>query len=85
MDILDELIEKFAVTLDLELINNPDYNQTSSVLNDFCENKLSEELASELNKIIGKLSSEIFHSATKSGMKLGAKIFSELLSNGNKN
>lgn len=85
MDILDELIEKFAVTLDSELINNSNYNQISAILNDFCENKLSVEQASELNEIIGKFSSEIFHSATKSRMKMGAKIVSELLSNGDKN
>lgn len=85
MNILDELTDKFAVTLDSELANNPDYNLTSATLDNFCKNKLSAEQASELNEIVGKLSSEIFHSAVKAGMKLGAKISAELLNAENKN
>lgn len=79
MDILDDLIEKFAISLDSTLMSNPEYNKTSLQLKELFENKLSAEQASELDLIIGMLSSAIFYSATKTGMRLGAKITAGLL------
>ncbi|MCM1362240.1 MAG: hypothetical protein NC235_10090 [Clostridiales bacterium] len=79
MDILDDLIEKFAISLDSTLMSNPEYNKTSLQLKELFENKLSAEQASELDLIIGMLSSAIFYSATKVGMRLGAKITAGLL------
>ena len=79
MDLLDEVVEKFADVLDYELMSNPEHNKVSAQLNEFCENKLTEEQADELYDMIGKLSSAIFHSSVKSGMKLGAKLTAELL------
>lgn len=79
MDILDDLIEKFAISLDSTLMSNPEYNKISLQLKELFENKLSAEQASELDLIIGMLSSAIFYSATKAGMRLGAKITAGLL------
>ena len=79
MDLLDEVAEKFADVLDYGLMSSPEHNKVSAQLNEFCENKLTEEQADELNDMIGKLSSAIFHSSVKSGMKLGAKLTAELL------
>lgn len=79
MGILEELAEKFAISLDSTLMSNPEYNKASLQLRELYENKLSAEQASELDAIIGMLSSAIFYSATKAGMKLGARITAELL------
>ena len=79
MDILDELAEKFSINLDSTLTSNPEYNKSSFLLNEFYENKLSAEQASELDVIIGMLSSAIFYSSVKAEMRLGSKITAELL------
>ena len=79
MDILDELVEKFAINLDSTLMCSPEYKKTSLHLEEFYKDKLSAEQSSELDVIIGMLSSAIFYSAVKAGMKLGVKITAELL------
>ena len=78
MDILNEFLDHFALTLDKALLTNPAHHQASAKLNTFCK-QLPEEQASELNDIVGKLSSAIFESSAKAGMKLGAKIAVALL------
>lgn len=82
MDILDELTNKFADLLDTGLVASPDYQRASALLNDFSENRLSEEQAKELTDLVGSLSSAVFRASAKSGMKLGASIAVGLLMNG---
>lgn len=82
MDILNQLTNKFGELLDSVLVASPKYQKSSAQLNEFCEIKLSNEQAKELNEIIGMLSSSIFNSAAKAGMKLGASIVIGLLSDG---
>ena len=50
MDLLDEVAEKFADVLDYELMSSPEHNKVSAQLNEFCENKLTEEQAIEIMK-----------------------------------
>ncbi|MBO5612555.1 MAG: hypothetical protein J5918_08170 [Prevotella sp.] len=85
MDILDELTNKFTDLLDTGLVASPDYQKASALLNDFSENKLSEEQSKELTDLVGSLSSAIFRASTRAGMKLGAAISAGLLMNGGDN
>lgn len=73
MDILNELAEKFAITLDSELCNDSDYLKSMGLLHEFSEN-LSDEKASELNDIAAGLTAAAFNAGIRSGLRLGARI-----------
>lgn len=79
MDILNEIIDRFTLTIDKSLMSNLKHNQATEMLNKFCTEQLSEKQSDELNEIVGKLSSAIFLSAAKAGMKIGAQITAGLL------
>ena len=74
MDILDEIIDRFTLTIDKALMSDLKHNQATEQLNQFCMEQLSEKQSEELNEIVGKLSSAIFLSSAKAGMKIGAQI-----------
>lgn len=79
MDILDDIIDCYTLTIDKALMSDLKHNQVTEMLNQFCMEQLSEKQADELNEIVGKLSSAIFLSSAKAGMKIGAQITAELL------
>ena len=79
MDILNEIIDRFTLTIDKSLMSNITHNQATERLNKFCVEQLSEKQSDELNEIVGRLSSAIFMSAAKAGMKIGAQITAGLL------
>ena len=78
MDILNELAEKFAITLDSELCNNSGYLKAMALLHELSK-KLSAEQSAELDDIVGRLTSSAFNAGVRSGLKLGAKIAVGLL------
>ena len=78
MDILDELVEKFAITLDSQLCNNSDYLKSTALLHEFSE-ELTAEQSTELDDIAGRLTSAAFNTGVRSGLKLGAQIAVGLL------
>ena len=73
MDILDELAEKFAITLDSQLCNNSDYLKSTALLHEFSE-ELTAEKSTELDDIAAALTSATFNAGIRSGLRLGAKI-----------
>ena len=73
MDILDELAEKFALTLDSQLCNNSDYLKATALLHELSEG-LPAEKATELDDIAAALTSAAFNAGVRSGLKLGARI-----------
>ena len=73
MDILDELAEKFALTLDSQLCINSDYLKSTALLHEFSEG-LSAEQSAELDDIAGRITSAAFNAGVRSGLKLGARI-----------
>ena len=73
MDILDELAEKFALTLDSKLCNYSNYLKSMALLHEFSEG-LSVEQSAELDDIAGRLTSAAFNAGVRSGLKLGARI-----------
>ena len=73
MDILDELAEKFAITLDSQLCNNSDYLKSTALLHEFSE-ELTAEKSTELDDIAAALTSAAFNAGVRSGLKLGARI-----------
>ena len=73
MDILDELAEKFAITLDTELCNNSEYLKAMAQLHELSEG-LPAEKATELDDIAAALTSATFNAGIRSGLRLGAKI-----------
>ena len=80
MDIIEEIIDRFTLTIDKELMSNLNHNRATERLNKFCVEQLSEKQSEKLNEIVGKLSSAIFLSAAKAGMKIGSQIAVSLLS-----
>jgi hypothetical protein len=78
MDILDELVEKFAITLDSKLCCDSNYLKAIALLHEFAEG-LSPEQSAELDDIAGRLTSAAFNAGVCSGLKLGAKIAVGLL------
>lgn len=78
MDILDELAEKFAITLDSKLCSNSEYLKAMALLHEFAEG-LSPEQSAELDDIAGRLTSTAFNAGVRSSLKLGAKIAVGLL------
>ena len=73
MGILDELAEKFAITLDSKLCSDSEYLRAMALLHDFAEG-LSPEQSAELDDIAGRLTSASFNAGVRSGLKLGARI-----------
>ena len=79
MNILDEIAERFAVTLDSSLRDNADYARTYAMIHEFSELKLSATDAEELEDLVGRLASAVFTSSTTASMQLGAQIAVALL------
>lgn len=73
MDILDELAQKFALTLDSQLCNDSNYLKSTALLHEFSE-ELTAEKSAELDDIAGRLTSAAFNAGVRSGLRLGAKI-----------
>lgn len=73
MDILDELAERFAITLDSELCNDSNYLKAMAQLHELSEG-LSAERATELDDIAASLTAAAFNAGVCSGLKLGARI-----------
>ena len=73
MDILDEIAENFAITLDSQLCYDSRYLKTTALLHQFSE-ELSAEKSSELDDIAASLTAAAFNAGVRSGLKLGAKI-----------
>ena len=72
MGILDELAEKFAITLDSKLCCDSNYLKAIALLHEFAEG-LSPEQSAELDDIAGRLTSASFNAVVRSGLKLVAK------------
>ena len=79
MDILDELIERFAMTLDSELCNNADYLKATALIHDL-SSELTAKQANELEDNLGRLTLAVFNAGIRSGLRLGAKIAVGLIS-----
>ena len=73
MDILSELAEKFAITLDTELCNDADYLKATALLHELAES-LPVEKGKELDDIAASLAAASFNTGVRSGLKLGARI-----------
>ena len=73
MDILDELAEKFTITLDSQLCSNSDYLKAMALLHELSK-ELSAEQSAEIDDIAGRLTSASFNAGVRSGLKLGARI-----------
>ena len=73
MEILNELAEKFAITLESKLCDNADYLKAIALLHELAE-ELSSEQSAELDDIVGRLTSAAFNVGVRSGLKLGARI-----------
>ena len=80
MDILNELAEKFTITLDTELCNDSHYLKAMAQLHELSE-RLSAEKATELDDIAASLTAAAFNSGVRSGLKLGAQIAVGLIGN----
>ncbi len=78
MDVLDELAEKFAITLDSKLCSDSDYLKAMVLLHELAEEQSTEQSA-ELDDIAGRLTSASFNAGVRSGLKLGARIAVGLL------
>lgn len=78
MDVLDELAEKFAITLDSKLCSDSDYLKAMALLHELAV-ELSAERSAELDDIAGRLTSASFNAGVRSGLKLGARIAVGLL------
>ena len=73
MDILDELADKFALTLDSQLCNNSDYLKATAMLNELVR-EFSIKKATEIEDIAADLTAAAFNTGIRSGLKLGARI-----------
>lgn len=79
MDILDELIERFAMTLDSGLCNNADYLKATALIHELSR-ELTTDQAKEIEDASGRLASAVFNAGIRSGLRLGAKIAVGLIS-----
>ena len=73
MDILDELADKFAITLDSQLCNNSDYLKATAMLNELVR-EFPIKKATEIEDIAADLTAAAFNTGIRSGLKLGARI-----------
>lgn len=72
-DILDELAEKFALTLDSQLCNDSGYLKATAMLHEI-SGELSTEKATELDYTAADLTVAAFNAGIRSGLRLGARI-----------
>ena len=79
MDILDELADKFALTLDSQLCNNSDYLKATAMLNELVR-EFPIKKATEIEDIAADLTAAAFNTGICSGLKLGARIAIGLIS-----
>lgn len=82
MDILNELAEKFAITLDSELCNDSGYLKSTALLHELSEGMTAEK-AAELDDIAAGLTAAAFNAGVRSGLRLGAKVAVGLIGNDN--
>ena len=80
MDILNELADRFAITLDSELCNDSNYLKSMSQLHELSEG-LPAEKAAELDDIAERLTAAAFNAGIRSGLRLGARIAVGLINN----
>ncbi|MCR5730114.1 MAG: hypothetical protein K6G20_07160 [Ruminococcus sp.] len=73
MDILNELAERFAITLDSELCNDSNYLKAMTQLHELSEGMTAEK-ATELDDITASLTAAAFNAGIRSGLRLGARI-----------
>ncbi|MBP5378783.1 MAG: hypothetical protein J6Y64_04500 [Ruminococcus sp.] len=73
MDILDELAEKFSITLDSELCNDSNYLKAIALIHELSAG-LSAEQSAELDDIAASLVAAAFNAGIRSGLRLGARI-----------
>ena len=73
MDILNELAERFAITLDSELCNDSNYLKAMAQLHELSEGMTAEK-ATELDDITASLTAAAFNTGIRSGLRLGARI-----------
>ncbi len=73
MDILNELADRFAITLDSELCNDSNYLKAMAHLHELSEG-LPIEVAKELDDIAAGLTAAAFNAGIRSGLRLGARI-----------
>ena len=73
MDILNELAERFAITLDSELCNDSNYLKAMARLHELSVG-LTAEKATELDDITASLTAAAFNAGIRSGLRLGARI-----------
>ena len=73
MDILNELAEKFAITLDSEVCNDSNYLKAMAQLHELSEGMTAEK-ATELDDITASLTAAAFNTGIRSGLRLGARI-----------
>ena len=73
MDILNELAERFAITLDSELCNDSNYLKAMAQLHELSEGMTAEK-ATELDDITASLTAAAFNVGIRSGLRLGARI-----------
>lgn len=79
MNMMDELMDKFALELDVPLSSSEAYAEVSKELNEFAIKELSESKAEELEKLIGRYSTVVADEASRAGLRLGARIVAALL------
>ena len=79
MDILDELADKFALTLDSQLCNNSDYLKATAMLHELIR-EFPIKKATEIEDIAADLTAAAFSAGIRSGLKLGARIAIGLIS-----
>ena len=80
MDILNELADRFAITLDSELCNDSNYLKSMAQLPELSEG-LPAEKAAELDDIAERLTAAAFNAGIRSGLRLGARIAVGLINN----
>ena len=73
MDILNELAERFAITLDSELCNDSNYLKAMAQLHELSEGMTAEK-ATELDDITASLTAAAFNAGIRSGLRLEARI-----------
>ena len=80
MDILNELADRFAITLDSELCNDCIYLKAMAQLHELSEG-LPAEKAADLDDIAERLTAAAFNAGIRSGLRLGARIAVGLINN----
>ncbi|MBR3421035.1 MAG: hypothetical protein IKG98_03100 [Ruminococcus sp.] len=80
MDILNELADRFAITLDSELCNDSNYLKSMAQLHELSEG-LPAEKAADLDDIAERLTAAAFNAGIRSGLRLGARIAVGLINN----